>query len=1318
MFRFLKEEFSDEYSIEDWEKTLEVICEDIDILGQIILNKKQVDNLKNKIIQESSAQENNFTYFLEVAPVTFSLFLMYIGSKTYEEGNFWNGIYEALEVDVEPPIYNNELGNIFYYTIESYNLKKFEVGRNKFVNQILAHSIVQNNYYEDFFENVIFKEFKVYLDSPLNKEKVVEKLEALKEDHKGYVTKKEELNEAQNNFRTILKRIETLTFAYDNYEELEQLGSLIDQKVYRKEISILLDKPANFLLAKERKLKSLKNEIKTLQKDKNTRMKKKKQDISFNVKLVDTLDRLKELFSKIKMRKSFDLYKSELYDLKEKIDLFSKQFQKLGREEKKSRKNDGFLLKQMMLCKNILSIILEENENMLNDAVELIPFFKKEKLVRNTLSQIEDILENILQNYYTPEKDKEIKKLEKKIDNIELKKEKAKKEINEYKMNLNIISGDKGVEEGLDELDKQRNLQERMNKILNELAINEERAEMFCETINNLNKEDLNRELRELKRLKRKYKNNIDELEDEKEKYFNRFYDIVEPIKIFVFQGGEIAEEFIYQNIRLLKILFDDEYSKENHNSVELPKSIIEAMEDWWEDYKTEIERKRIQSEKGRVYKPRLYFDLAQCDFYIKLPKQRLDIETTIDKPPILYIKDQEDKILRQRKLEIFREEQYLTTSEVKMNFPENKQSINVEVIIQDDKLLQKEFNIGDFMFFQDQTLINDPFNNEKAELILHKDFDFVPRDVLIQKENIIGAWNEYIHYYLDLKDIDNLTILNEEDEPVSFYSRKEETEPQLVGEKTSDYFNDPNDFQKKVYCNKIPRILFSVEGFEKLRLWQLNISHNNNHVFSEALNKAEEKLISVKDNIYQLPIEEFVKTKTGEFNVELEKRAQRRSKWDFSFIVLPDISVDFDQKMYLPKDCKNGKAFAEINAPKKYKIEINNSELNENNLSGEFNMEFDPREISLFVRIYSKEGYKEINLNLNLRIPVLTWQMKGSSNSTEESAEIKEIWYEDIINQRKVELLVNFPPQITWENSELFLDDKQTIEMELKDSTARVDLLKFSDVLRTGGESLEEVFISGENIEEKVFEKELLFNIRTEWEVKNFDWSVDSSENKWLLGLKWLEAGKTNHKEILVINKNGNKVFRKELSPESENISMSLKKENIMPGEYKIKFRSSGLWGEEKEMNDFKIENKNEFKIKIGSKEDIIKAIQEHGVQLSKVVNEEGDIYEITGDDYFISNIKPAEKTYIKGEERYTGDLYILKANGENVEFFQNPVQFYFDAEELSMPLLVDKDRDGFTYCRNCKILNLETVNSSHPGFEHKEEIFVPMRYFIKLKE
>ncbi|MFW6243287.1 MAG: hypothetical protein ACOC2W_03920, partial [bacterium] len=92
------------------EKIFLDLINDIYVLGQIYLTEKDVLHIGNLLRKKIEILKNNDSFLLKEAPITTSLYLLHLGRKEYQEGNFWDSIYNQLNIHNRNYKWNSILG--------------------------------------------------------------------------------------------------------------------------------------------------------------------------------------------------------------------------------------------------------------------------------------------------------------------------------------------------------------------------------------------------------------------------------------------------------------------------------------------------------------------------------------------------------------------------------------------------------------------------------------------------------------------------------------------------------------------------------------------------------------------------------------------------------------------------------------------------------------------------------------------------------------------------------------------------------------------------------------------------------------------------------------------------------------------------------------------------------------------------------------------------------------------------------------------------------------------------------------------------------
>ncbi len=192
-----------------------------------------------------------------------SIALVIVAKQIYDQGNFWGNLSEVLQIDI-PSNKTTIIGQIFLKTIKKYNLFEAEKHKknNEYVQNILAHCFIPQNYRENFYEFI----FSFY-DRNLNRcipENIDEDIQDLKRYMKKMQnTKDEELHfDVSKNHSAVsyklIKSIQTVIAEEDViiHRTLLEYLELIDNYVYINSIEKMPKSLINWCENKFEKLSS------------------------------------------------------------------------------------------------------------------------------------------------------------------------------------------------------------------------------------------------------------------------------------------------------------------------------------------------------------------------------------------------------------------------------------------------------------------------------------------------------------------------------------------------------------------------------------------------------------------------------------------------------------------------------------------------------------------------------------------------------------------------------------------------------------------------------------------------------------------------------------------------------------------------------------------------------------------------------------------------------------------------------------------------------------------------------------------------------
>ncbi|MFW6311776.1 MAG: coiled-coil domain-containing protein, partial [Nanoarchaeota archaeon] len=1034
----------------------------------------------------------------------------------------------------------------------------------------------------------------------------------------------------------------------NNYDHLQKINFLFKQTKSTEEIQELLQLPKDYLESKKKQINNLKQKQQQNQKQvdrlndslreyKKMRKKynKKQQKIKNKKEEINNLqEKIKKTGEKLLDRPWQDKYlklinKISLPKVKK---LLSKYYNYCNYDGNMRNLKDVFQYLQFWFRykyfiysgrKNIMENEIEKLYNELPLKVILKPEFpfviyNKLKKIKDYSDKITDINKQIktYKQELTKIKEKIVAKfLEKeinessflkninnkkktlldKIKDLEQKKEDIQEQIKNYKMKLNIISGGEGVETGLEILEKQRLIKNNLNDLKQEVKVKRKKLDKLLEIINSKERTEIKNKLEQMKANLKVKRKEIKKTKERLEAYPERLYSLIEPTRIFIFQGDETAELFVYNCLNILQKIKSQELSQAEIESNSLPKSFIKHLQNWWSEYKQELNDSEDKAENKKQYNknPFLQYSFEHNLLEIVLPEQNLNQIGTDLKKPIVYLKTRAGKVIKKEKLELYSgKENQVKTDSQNIPFPNEYDQVTLEVLYNEDKIIESNFKKEPFYFLREKKVSNyNPLNYKKSELIIRDDYTFEPEDIVIQKQKLAGNWSNYLHYHLDTGKLDYLSIFNDRDKLVELYNNKQTFAPQLIKGTLSNNFQKEN---AKVYEEKSPVIIFTLDKVNKLRLWQLKIIKNQN-IINVNLSKNKD-IIEIKDNLIQIFPDRLVRDKYGLYKVILKKRPPHQKRREFIFAVIPEIEVKFNKKIYPPQDEDNTQGQVNIKLAEDVKFNIDNAKevVDEKPVPKEsyreksIRAQFNPELKYLTCELICVKEHNNFKLDLSLAIPILTWKIQGTNFNTDYESSVKEIWHQDVFDQEEAFLNLNLPLSINSKYSQLVLNQgEQKITVREK-GTKKFNLMKFSDNIRNSERSVQNISVKidydKDNNKRKSFH---LFDIRTKWEITDLQYEANYKAKHCQLNIKWNQLGRAYNKEIYLRDqKTKSQIYSQEIEDDIYQIRMKIDTDKIPPGKYLLEFRKKELWGR-KETEFSSSDKLNTFVLSIGDKED-----------------------------------------------------------------------------------------------------------------------------------
>jgi hypothetical protein len=262
---------------------------------------------------------------------------------------------------------------------------------------------------------------------------------------------------------------------------------------------------------------------------------------------------------------------------------------------------------------------------------------------------------------------------------------------------------------------------------------------------------------KELEKVREKKKR----IEDKSKNYTNPLYFINESSRVFICQGGDVADQFIFESLLLIQNL---ENGKEDTIDILLPPRIKKSMIDWWHESGKALltdERKRKERETTRVpiHKPLVELDTINRGITVCVPQQSIE---NCENAIFTLCEDNDKRKELKLNIKKINDKQYCTLP-ARFNIGPFKY-YNFKLSI-DDKIFEWKVNgIDDdkFMFFTNEKYLIENLlylPDDGLYVVAPKECKFIPNEIVKERERMSGDWSSYEFVYIDLEENDAFVI-------------------------------------------------------------------------------------------------------------------------------------------------------------------------------------------------------------------------------------------------------------------------------------------------------------------------------------------------------------------------------------------------------------------------------------------------------------------------------------------------------------------------------------------------------------------------------
>lgn len=1049
----------------------ELLEKEIKILSDLSFTNEDIEKIEDalkKLVSDNTLygtlSSKDFTKDLKLAQLPFSLYLVWHGMAHYHEGNYWEPVMKSLGL-VNTGHNQKILGDVFLKALEEWKLEKFQNEEAlKYVTPILAHGKVPDDYLNDFFENLIYSYFYKRGITSLRDIQV----------------ELSEVQELRENFLDCILKHKMLTKILENWDLIENL--------------YLFDK-------------SMQSHFSGI------------RELLFSESIEELESGLKKLAN----------IKEKFPQLKRKEELLNTFFALLSKEIKRIQKMPGILS-----CSDFVSSIERQSLKGIS-RFRLINFMKRTTGISKNVRDFHEVtsayistkkeLLNIIKEleyiakakeFISPELEEKtsLETLDKQIKGI---KKKIRRSL------IILVSIGRGTrDEGEKFIQEQKEI---INKLTERKIAKKELNELldFIENSKLVDRNDFETELE-------KYEKLISFVENQE--LLNLMDSINKSTKAFIKYGGENAASFIYNCLKFLKELDQSEKIPDAINSP-LSRRVYYAMFKWWKsrgtfEYSSKSSQKLL-GEKKKITNSNFKFESQShikkhMSKKIEDPSIKLDIENykfkIVSKEFWLESKDYKSitfEILGAKnqnnykpKIEQQGQKLYVQPAERVLNKFERE----FQIIFRLPGGKQNTYQVN--MFPQDK-----PF-----EIFTHKyeysryvtDLDNIyylvcPEKIYPYKgENICEeicqlSYEEKLYVYqVDPMNIRKTIIKDDINDKRYYLASFVLPNCFVVKTKRSKNLTSKN---KDVWIEELPRIECCNIFPENIDSCQIIIKTSSSEKclkFSELLEKGKSEFLEEISNTEQskkIPLRlPDIKT-YGEHKVKfIFKLADSQYEKDlYDFVRVPDIKIEFSKQFFIySEEEKNGEVHFSI--PNGFSIKWHKYE----NQNGK--VIFPLSAPTLEGILYSPE--RDVEIPFVLKPPVLRWKFEDENDYMPID---HEIWKEDL---KEIEIEIPF----SYEEAILKPENvNQERRGKIKNSKFNCDLKTFHDTLTSKGTRAVTKFNicfapkSWIRSYSKRYSQELecyqIFKIRTNFEIKDFEYKLVIKGNLLQLSFNWLTYGK-----------------------------------------------------------------------------------------------------------------------------------------------------------------------------------------------------------------
>jgi len=665
--------------------------------------------------------------------------------------------------------------------------------------------------------------------------------------------------------------------------------------------------------------------------------------------------------------------------------------------------------------------------------------------------------------------------------------------------------------------------------------------------------------------------------------YPTAFPRVDAPIRRHLVHAGTPAEEFLVHSVQLMhQTLTHGEVPRSDR--LGLSGRVMRAFEDWWAEHGSQVaETDEAEEQQGtagpRLRRPLISLDPTLSEISVHLRSQRYRASGDETSALLRVMNERSDSAPSEFSLRVYRREaDLLETQELEFPLPFPSEQYTFTLECDGDPIHSWEIEAmrqaRSWMAFDGRSggLVSDEALPRGKTWVVGKDLSFKPESCVLEKGSLHGRWKGYGFYALDLNWVEELEITDKEARSALVAISSDRTA--VLGLMGGQVLNGVRSDDAEVYAGAPPRVRVPLEDGRVLRLWRITVpaeecncleSHCRAHLHN--LEGAMELNLEEGWGDIKLDQERLLgEEPAGRFAIRMQKHPYK--DWRHAFCVVPDLRVEFDEPIYMPRQTGEApavRATVETSQAATYVPQAPGEIYDAEDGIHRFKVDPEADSVSGVLRLPTLEN-ADVGIPLTIDIPKVRWRLQGLEESEYATWRdmVEEVWLGDWATAEDLFLVVSLPPS-AGRFVTLSLGDESQLHrrVEIQGGKARFDLLAFEDGLRAGPPV--QAFTIALPDSSCDIESAPLFTVRTRWEVADLQCIQRTQHQAIVFEVSWTERGRRDGKDAVVRLWSTDQVatdpIAKQDVGEGTSATLEAHVESVPPGAYLLQLALVDPW-------------------------------------------------------------------------------------------------------------------------------------------------------------